>query len=108
MKKTILLCLILFTLTATVALAQNMTGEQEDACNEIKGTVDNITNLISIIGGSIATLALIVVGVMMFMSQDPAEKDQLKDKIKYIIMGIVLIVIAPQIVKFIAGSGTCA
>lgn len=74
-----------------------------DEITEIESTINKVTNLVSAIGGAIAVLAATVVGVMMFQAKDPSERDQLKERLKYIIIGLVIIVIAPQIVKYILG-----
>lgn len=74
-----------------------------DEIAEIESTINKVTNLVSAIGGAIAVLAATVVGVMMFQAKDPSERDQLKERLKYIIIGLVIIVVAPQIVKYILG-----
>ncbi len=77
-----------------------------DAEAEICGTVSKIIDLVRIVGGAIAVLAITVVGVMMFQAKDPTERDQLKEKLKYVIIGLVVIVIAPMIVGYIL-PGSC-
>ena len=74
-----------------------------DEISEIESTIGKVTNLVSAIGGAIAVLAATVVGVMMFQAKDPSERDQLKERLKYIIVGLVIIVVAPQVVKYILG-----
>ncbi len=74
-----------------------------DEISDIEATIGKVTNLVSAIGGAIAVLAATVVGVMMFQAKDPSERDQLKERLKYIIVGLVIIVVAPQVVKYILG-----
>jgi type IV secretory pathway VirB2 component (pilin) len=95
MKKTIFLLAVLALMLAPAAFAADC-AEDDFACR-----IGNVTNLVSIIGGALAVLALTVVGVMMFNAKDPSERDQLKDRLKYIIIGLVVIVLAPQVVKYL-------
>ncbi len=100
--KTLLAVLSIALLLAPVAFAQ---GEE---C-EIINTVGKITNLVMAVGGGLAILALTLVGVMMFNASDPAQKDHLKERLKYIIIGLVIIIVAPMVVKYILGAAfrTC-
>jgi len=65
--------------------------------------IEQIANLITIIAGIIAVIAIVITGIMMAMSDDPESRNKLKDKLKYIIFGLVLIVLARMIVQFIVG-----
>ena len=91
--------LIAIALVAMIALPVVLADE----IGEIEETINKVTNLVSAIGGAIAVLAATVVGVMMFQAKDPSERDQLKERLKYIIVGLVIIVVAPQVVKYIIG-----
>ncbi len=92
--------LVAFALFALLAAPAVLADDMQD----IKDAVGRVTTLVSTIGGAIAILAMTVVGVMMFQAKDPSEKDQLKERLKYIIIGLVLIVVAPQIVRVIMTS----
>ena len=96
MKKAIFVFAVLALMLAPAAFA----AEGDD----IKASIERVTTLVSIIGGAIAILAMSVVGVMMFNAKDPAERDQLKERLKYIIVGLVIIVVAPQVVRFLLPS----
>jgi type IV secretory pathway VirB2 component (pilin) len=78
-----------------------------DGLAEINKTINKIINLVVYVGGGLATLAATVVGIMMFNAEDPAQKDHLKERLKYIVIGLVIIVVAPMVVKYILGTPTC-
>jgi type IV secretory pathway VirB2 component (pilin) len=95
MKKLLIAMALVAMIAAPIVLA--------DEISEIEATIGKVTNLVSAIGGAIAVLAATVVGVMMFQAKDPSERDQLKERLKYVIVGLVIIVVAPQVVKYILG-----
>ena len=78
-----------------------LTDDQQEAFDAIEKRINLVTKLVSMIGGAIAALAAGIVGIMMMQTKDPSERDQLKERLKYIIMGGVLIAVAPWIVNFI-------
>ncbi len=88
----------------SIVLAPAVVAQEECA---IFDTIQRVTTLVMTIGGALAVLALTFVGIMMFNASDPAEKDRLKERLKYIIMGLVIIVVAPMIVNYILGQGAC-
>lgn len=81
------------------------TGVLAAEVEDIQATIGKITTLVSAIGGGLAVLAATIVGVMMFQAKDPSDRDQLKEKLKYIIIGMVVIVIAPKVVSYVLGTG---
>ena len=93
--------MVLFAFASTAVLAQ---ANSADAAAAITTQIEGITNIVLAVAGGLAVLAAIVVGVMMFQAKDPAERDQLKDKLKYIIIGLVIIVVAKPVVSTILSS----
>jgi type IV secretory pathway VirB2 component (pilin) len=69
----------------------------------IVAKVEQIANLVTLIAGVIAVIAMVITGIMMAMSDDPESRNKLKDKLKYIIFGLVLIFAARFIVAIIIG-----
>jgi uncharacterized BrkB/YihY/UPF0761 family membrane protein len=67
----------------------------------IEQKIESVTSLVSLLGGAIGVLALTVIGVMMMYTTDPAEKNQLKERLKYVIIGTVLIVVAPYVISYL-------
>ena len=105
--KIVLMCVMLFSIfTVGVAAAELTEAEIEAAQTEIETKICDVFNLVSLIGGMIGAVAVAVVGIMMMYTTDPAEKSQLKDRLKYIIMGVVLIILGPQLIKAL-GLASC-
>ena len=69
----------------------------------IVAKVEQIANLITLIAGVLGVLAIVITGIMMAMSDDPESRNKLKDKLKYIIFGLILIFAAKFIVAIILG-----
>jgi type IV secretory pathway VirB2 component (pilin) len=104
MKTKLFILVALALMLAPAVMAKDCSGFEDSEPDEyIKCTIDNVTNLVSIIGGAVAILALTVIGVMMLTTNDPSERDQLKERLKYVMIGLVIIVVAPQIVGMIIG-----
>ena len=104
MKSKLFILAVLALMLAPAVMAADCSVYEDSQPDEyIKCTIGNVTNLVSIIGGAVAVLALTVIGVMMLSTKDPSERDQLKERLKYVIIGLVIIVVAPQIVKVIIG-----
>ena len=96
MKKAIFVFAVLALMLAPAAFA----AEGDD----IKASIERVTTLVSLIGGALAILAMSVIGVMMFNAKDPSERDQLKERLKYVVIGLVIIVVAPQVVRYLLPS----
>lgn len=68
------------------------------------GTVDNIVNLVFMIGGVVAVLVVIVSGIQYSLSLgEPAKAGKAKDAIIYSVVGLVLLSLAFAITKLIIG-----
>jgi type IV secretory pathway VirB2 component (pilin) len=104
--KLMFLCVMILSMFTTSVLAQvqdlddlNLTTEQTDAINEISGSICLVLALVQWIGGGIGAIAAVVIGIMMMYTNDPAEKSQLKTRLTYVIIGALLIFLAPAIIK---------
>lgn len=106
--KNIFMIFAMFLLVAPMALAADDDSNDLEPCeaevSDIVKVINRITSLVVYVGGSLAVLAATVVGIMMFNAHDPTQKDNLKERLKYIIIGLVIIVVAPLIVKYVMGS----
>lgn len=101
----VFLCVMLLNVLLVGVAAQD---DDDDDVGDITEKICRVVNLISLIGGAVGAVALVAVGVMMMYTTDPAEKNQLKERLKYIILGVILIVIGPHIIAFIMpGVETC-
>ncbi len=67
----------------------------------IKDKMDAVINLLTAIAGGVAVIAAMIIGLMFVQSNDPSQKDALGQKLKMLIIGIVLIALANPIVKMI-------
>ncbi len=88
--KLVFMCVMLFGMFAVGVLAQ-------DAQADIVSTICVVKDLVMAIGGVVGVIAIAVVGIMMMYTTDPAEKNQLKTRLGYIIIGTILIVVAPML-----------
>ena len=77
----------------------NAASYNPSKCIELKiqQIVDLVTNIAAILG----VLAIVITGIMMAMADDPEARNKLKDKLKYIIFGLVLVFAAKFIVAMI-------
>ena len=103
----IVACFFLFTNIMFVTAKQqtkNLTENKTVALNEIEETIGGVTLLIQKIGGTIGVLVLTAGGVMfMTAGENPEKKEQAKQVLTMAVIGLVIILVAPSVVKFIIG-----
>lgn len=88
--------------------ANNLLGSPESLGipkNEVSNSnIDNILNLVFMIGGMVAVIMVIVAGIYYSLSLgDPAKTAKAKNVIIYAVVGLVIMTLAVSITKFILG-----
>ena len=111
--KRLLIGLVMLMLLATFASAQG--GESDLALDPemdpdvttdpnmviIKTKLKKIINMLQYIAGFIAAIAAVITGIMFMSARDPSEKRQVGDRLKSIIIGLVIVVLSIPIVNLI-------
>ncbi len=109
MKKQLLLGLILLVLVSGFVSAE--VPPLEDDFDESVATSDEMTtittklkkiiNILQYIATFIAAIAAIITGIMFMTAKDPAEKRHIGDRLKSIIIGLIIVVLSIPIVNLI-------
>ena len=101
--------LFLMTLFATqfamaVDFDEDISDEDQATFDEILEPVMKIYNLVKYSATVLAVLVLLFAGVTYMTSgSNPAKRNQAKNMVAYVIVGLIVIWIAPLIVTFIVG-----
>lgn len=108
MNKAIFVLLLLLVLTSGIVMAvdfdQEISDEDKQTFDQILEPVMKIYNFIKYAATVIAVLFLIFAGVTFIMSGgDQAKREQAKGMGTYIVIGLIIIWIAPLIVNFLVG-----
>ena len=106
-----LICFILFILIilpfaySVNASPLNITDPTQsdiNAFNQILAPVIKVYNFVKYSASVLALLFLVFAAISMFMNTDnPMEKDKAKSKIMYIVIGLIIIWIAPLAVNYL-------
>lgn len=100
MKK-IFFAAMLLLLVVPVVMAQNVTNTDADPIvDKIMGIVD----VIIYIAGAIGTLLLVVTGIMFMQAGDPSEKKRMADRLKMILLGLLIVILAKPIINVILSA----
>ncbi len=100
----LLLSLMIFQFARAVDFDEDISNEDKETFDEILEPVMKIYNLIKYSATVLAVLVLLFAGVTyMTAGSDPAKREQAKSMIMYVIIGLIVIWIAPLIVNFIVG-----
>ena len=93
-------------ITPVIAANATLPGEEtaEESCEKIRGMVKRVINLLTIIAAGIAVIMAIVVGIMFMQTSDPSEKERLGARLKQLIIGIIIVVIAGPLVNILFGT----
>ena len=88
--------------SADVDLYEELSAEDEAAFDEILDPIMDIYNFIKYIATAIAAFVLVGAGIMFMMSgSDPSQRNKAKGMVTYVVIGLVIIWIAPLIVGFL-------
>ncbi len=106
-KMILLLALVLIVslvpmVSAEIELSETLSSDDEDAFDEILEPVMDIYNFIKYIATAVAALVLVGAGILFMLSgTDPRKREQAKSMVMYVVMGLVIIWIAPLLVDFL-------
>jgi len=100
------LLVTMFALQCIYALDFNQTVSASDKAtfDTMLSPVMKIYNLVKYFASAIAVLVLLFAGITYIMSgDDPAKREQAKNMAMYVVIGLIVIWLAPLIVNFIIG-----
>ena len=104
MKYQILLLLLLLIPIVTAFDFDEPTASEQAIFNEILAPVMKIYSLVKYAATSIGALVLLFAGISYMTSGgDPKKKDTAKNMATYVIIGLVIIWIAPLVVNLLTG-----
>jgi len=83
---------------------QDISSQDQATFDQILNPVMKIYNLIKYSATAIAVMVLLFAGVSYMLSGDnPAKREQAKSMITYVVIGLIVIWVAPLLVNFIVG-----
>lgn len=106
MKEIILLLLVLLSLPIAQAVDfdQDISSDDKETFDAILEPVMKIYNFVKYSATALAVLFLIFAGITFIMSgNDQAKREQAKMMATYIIIGLIIIWVAPLIVGYLTG-----
>ena len=109
MKSSAVLFLVFFALLMSTPLViagfdDDISNSDKDTFDEILEPVMKIYNLVKYSATVIAVIVMLFAGVgYMTSGNNPAKREDAKNMLMYVIMGLIVIWAAPLIVNFIVG-----
>jgi len=98
----LLLSLIGLQFLSAVDFDEDITEEDKEAFDEILEPVMKIYNLIKYFATVLAVVVLLFAGLTyMTAGSNPAKREQAKNMVMYVVVGLIVIWAAPLIVNFI-------
>ena len=99
----IALVLVLLPFAANVYAVEvpEPTSEDLAAFNAILEPVMKVYNFVKYSASVLALLFLIFAAISMFSTDNPMEKDNAKSKVMYIVVGLIVIWVAPLVVNYL-------
>ncbi len=109
MKKLLLLGFILLVLVSGFVSAEvpvldstfDDSVTTSDDMTAITSKLKKIINILQYIATFVAAIAAIITGIMFMTAKDPADKRHIGDRLKSIIIGLVIVVLSIPIVNLI-------
>ena len=99
-----LLALLFMPFVLAVNFDQDISDSDQATFDQILEPVMKIYTLVKYISTAIAALVLLFAGVSYVMSgTDPGKRENSKNMIMYVLIGLVIIWAAPLIVNFVVG-----
>jgi len=97
-----LLSLIALQFVNAVDFDQDISDQDKETFDEILEPVMKIYNLVKYSATVLAVLVLLFAGLTyMTAGSNPAKREQAKDMVTYVVIGLIVIWIAPLMVNFI-------
>ena len=106
MKEIILLILFLLpTIAFAIDFNQSISDSDKATFDEILKPVMKVYNLVKYVASAIAVLVLLFAGInYMISGSNQKKRDDAKNMAMYVIVGLVIIWVAPLLVNFITGG----
>ena len=97
--------LLLFLMTplasAAVDLSEEISTDDEAAFDEILEPVMDVYNFVKYVATVVAALVLVGAGILFMMSgSNSAKREQAKNMVMYVVVGLIIIWVAPFVVEF--------
>ncbi|MFH1683172.1 MAG: hypothetical protein ABIA37_05245 [Candidatus Woesearchaeota archaeon] len=70
----------------------------------VQDKVMSIVDFVIWIAGGIGVLLLVITGIMFMQAGDPSDKKRMGDRLKMILLGLVLVILAKPIIQVIMGA----
>ncbi len=105
-KVLIALCLLFLTLPTVLAVdfSQEISEEDKETFDQILEPVMKVYNFVKYSATVLAVLSLIFAGITFIISgNDQSKREQAKTTATYIVIGLVVIWIAPLVVGYLTG-----
>lgn len=102
----LVLFVTMFTLQFTTALDfnQDISAEDQATFDTMLSPVMKVYNLVKYFASAIAVVVLLFAGITYIMSgNDPGKREQAKNMAMYVVIGLIVIWLAPLVVNFIIG-----
>jgi len=98
------LAMLAMQVVVAVDFNQGISSQDQATFDQILNPVMKIYNLIKYSATAIAVIVLLFAGVSYMLSGDnPAKREQAKSMITYVVIGLIVIWVAPLLVNFIVG-----
>lgn len=99
-----LLSIVAIQLVNAADFDQDISEEDKETFDEILEPVMKIYNLVKYSATVLAVVVLLFAGVTYMTSgSNPAKREQAKNMVTYVVIGLIVIWIAPLLVNFIVG-----
>ena len=96
--------LVLAQVAAAVDFDEDISDEDKDAFDEILEPVMKIYNLVKYAATILAVVVLLFAGVnYMISGSNPGKRENAKNMVAYVVIGLIVIWAAPLVVNFIVG-----
>lgn len=87
---------------ASYQFDNNINSQDQQAINQMLAPVNRVYNALRIASIAIATLVLLFAGLLYVTSQgDVSQKEKAKNVISYVVIGLLIVVIAPSVVQYL-------
>src|SRR3989338_4260676 len=88
--------------SAEIDLSEEISADDQAAFDEILAPVMSIYNFVKYVATAVAALVLIFAGIVFMMSgSDPGKRDKAKNMVMYVVIGLVIIWVAPLVVNYL-------
>jgi len=87
---------------ASYQFDNSISSQDQQAINQMLAPVNRVYNAVRISSIAIATLVLLFAGILYVTSKgDVSQKERAKNMISYVVIGLLIVVIAPSVVQYL-------